>query len=84
MNELCRRLVPYLGVEHPSRGVLTGPYVKIPAELQRLVLDVVITLSGSCDVVAAGLIIATDIAVAAADRSYWDELQKFRGQGMHL
>ncbi|KAH9898031.1 hypothetical protein C8Q73DRAFT_640798 [Cubamyces lactineus] len=47
-SSLKSRLVPYFSIEHPSRGIVRGPYAKLPAgsPLRRLVLDLVATIQG--------------------------------------
>jgi len=76
-EELHRRLVPYLRVEHPSRGALVGPYGKIPPRLQRLILDVVMVSSdGSRGDVAAARDLINAVDLSAGE--YWKGLQRIR------
>jgi len=45
--QLCARLTPYFMITHPVRGTLPGPFTKLADPgLQRLVLDVVVTIMG--------------------------------------
>jgi len=75
--QLCARLTPYFMITHPVRGILPGPFTKLADPgLQRLVLDVVVTIMGRVSVESREPL---DAAVRQAvegspQATYWTEV----------
>lgn len=73
--ELRRRLCPYLSIDHPTKGVVLGPYSKLPIELKRTFLGVAWVLSGTAenqDELDARI---TRIVVGTEEEDYWMRLK---------
>lgn len=73
--ELRRRLCPYLSIDHPTKGVVLGPYSKLPIGLKRTFLQVVWVLSGvaktddDLDARIARIVVGTE------EEDYWMRLK---------
>lgn len=76
---VCVRLAPYFSITHPTRGVLPGPFFKLPTAHRRLMLDVVVMMLCDQEVrVCAGEFLSTveRSLMGHEEMGYWDQISR--------
>jgi len=73
------KLVPYFSCTHPTRGLLAGPYGKLPApSLRRLALDLVATSAAASGLQGAATTLydaVNDAVCNTEEEMYWVQIR---------
>jgi pre-rRNA-processing protein IPI1 len=75
---LQSKMIPYFCISHPHRGVLAGPFTKLPlsSPTRRLALDCAASLTAVQQTKSEPLLVAIQKAVGDSDDAYyWNQIR---------